>query len=80
MQISRRQKPNYWPIVVVALFLSLGSCQKQELPKNDLTQNQRLELSQKIVDTFIYKEGTKTILGQSRNNPYTVENMKIAWN
>lgn len=66
------------PIALTILFsvIFLFSCTKTELvTQAEDTQN----FSSRIGGDIVYKEGTNTVLGEKKKNPYTVANMNSAW-
>ena len=66
-------------IAFLALTLFFSSCQKQELLKANNSDLQNSSIVGRTGDNISFREGTNTLLGDSKQNPYTVENMTAAW-
>lgn len=75
----QNKKSKLWSIAFLALTLFFCSCQKQELPNEDNPNLQNSSLGGRTVDNIPFREGANTILGDSKQNPYTVKNMTAAW-
>lgn len=74
---------NFTPVplvlISICLLLLFASCQKID---SDIEKVEPVNMSISSVsevNTRPYVEGSHTLLGQSRINPYTVSNMALAW-
>ncbi len=68
----------WWTIVAIFITFLFSSCQKELEIKNNINTHLQKSVTENE-DEIPYKEGTNTLLGENKKNPYTVANMNDAW-
>lgn len=76
---QKNKNKKRWTFAVFALTLIIGSCQKQDLPIEDKESSPSLNLAAGSGNDIPFMGGSNTLLGESKQNPYTVSNMTAAW-
>ena len=69
----------WWTIAVFAITLIMGSCQKQDLPIENNESLLSINSAARTGENIPFLDGGNTLLGESKQNPYTVSNMTAAW-
>ena len=75
----KQKKQTLQLLVFLAFTLIFGSCQKQQLESESNEIKTDLNFISRASDGVPFREGANTKLGESKQNPYTVKNMKAAW-
>lgn len=75
----QNKKSKLCSIAFLALTLFFSSCQKQELLKENNSDYQNSSFAGRTGDNIPFREGANTLLGENKQNPYTVKNMTSAW-
>lgn len=79
MKRKNPPKNKRWLLATLVLTLFFSSCQKQELPIENKSNDENSGLSGRGTGSTPYTEGAPIILGENKENPYAVKNMEAAW-
>jgi hypothetical protein len=77
----QNKKNKLWLYAACLFTLIFGSCQKQEIAKEENNISSPLNLAARPSNSeeLPLQEGVNMELGEPKQNPYTVENMAAAW-